>query len=568
MTALKTLGFSLAALFAALLLALIPQHSALANWSEGDVTSIGQHLRSNYEPSGMVYQDRLDWLFVASDEGYISAINPENGTLLHEWRPGGDIEGLAIADHDSNLLYYVHESGVVYEFDFSQGARTGNSWNVSQWLDGSGGAGAEGMSFLPNGYAPYGGSPYADAEMGGLFILVYQATGDQYFFDFSNGQVDLVDMVPSPSWVTDAASVHYEPLTHSLTTIYAGYHLSETYIDGVSQGMVNIGGTDTEAFAMTLHCGQLGTTAATVFTGDDKTHEVLRYDNVMVECLELSEGVQPVPTPEPEPEPTPEPEPVVEVSRTIETLVEESTSTETWEESSTSQDYELIESDVSTRVIVTETTTVSTYGVDTTTTTETPVTTILYSDGSTEEVIGESTTSTTEGEAYLISEESTETVLEDFVVPGVYDPDLPCNEQSTEYEGVYYTGSTNCQYIIGSNGRYVKIYNREGEMIAARYVYKKVPKEFDIQVMDLYEDGIDEIVLISTPPKRSRGRIAILQLHEDGSLYKTGHDKIRTPRSNTPEIQSLNQDTGVLEAAFGTRERSFQITASGKVYDL
>ena len=65
---------------------------------------VGSNLPSGYEPSGIVWHSRMEKLFLVSDGGIVSSINA-NGAGVTNWYPGGDIEGVTVAQPQDDFIY-------------------------------------------------------------------------------------------------------------------------------------------------------------------------------------------------------------------------------------------------------------------------------------------------------------------------------------------------------------------------------------------------------------------------------------------------------------------------------
>lgn len=137
--------------------------------------------------------------------------------------------------------------------------------------------------------------------------------------------------------------------------------------------------------------------------------------------------------------------------------------------------------------------------------------------------------------------------------------DMPADTSSVQYEA-----TTDCQHLVASDGRYVFIYDIDGNRVAQRYLYRKVPGTFDLAVSDLYSDGVDDILVANMPPIRSNGRLSVLQF--DGSnLTKTGFAKTAVSSDRTAEIVHVDDQFGSVLVHFGSDQVMFGVYKSGKV---
>jgi hypothetical protein len=144
------------------------------------------------------------------------------------------------------------------------------------------------------------------------------------------------------------------------------------------------------------------------------------------------------------------------------------------------------------------------------------------------------------------------------------EPEEPvCIDVPSDTADVQYEATTDCQYYVESNGRYVFVFNGDGERVARRYLYRKVPGTFDLVVTDLYSDGVDDILVANMPPKRNNGRLSVLQL--DGtSLTKTGFAKTPVSSDRTAEIIHVDDQFGSVIVNFGSDQVMFGVYKSGK----
>ncbi len=277
-----------------------------AAWPTGSGTEIGSGLPSGYEPSGAVWHERLGVLFLVSDDGWVSWMD-QSGTSPTTWTPGGDLEGIAVADPSSDYLYLgVEDPDSIREFDISTGALTGKSWNLTTWMTGAPGSGLEALTFVPNGDHPY---PASDS--GGLFYAGLQADGRIYVFDVDlahSGTVSPVDTIEPYPGLTDLSGLHYHAETGILYAIFDSWGLLlEMDTNGAIIGAYVLPGDTQEGVTLLPACPETNTS---IFIAED-AGEVWRYDGYPIVCL-----TTPSPSPSPTVSVTPSPSPTASPSMT------------------------------------------------------------------------------------------------------------------------------------------------------------------------------------------------------------------------------------------------------------
>jgi len=131
------------------------------------------------------------WAIVEDGNGSFE-IDYENGRLA-EWYPGGDLEGITQVDYDEPSIYVIVE-GIdrIRKYDVSEHGvvKLWQEWNISFHVPTSGGAGSEGITFVPdfwleeNGFTDEEGNLYTSQNgMGGLIFIAHQNGGRVYVFD-------------------------------------------------------------------------------------------------------------------------------------------------------------------------------------------------------------------------------------------------------------------------------------------------------------------------------------------------------------------------------------------------
>ena len=231
----------------------------------GNVGSPGG-LPALYEPSGAVWHERLGVLLVVSDGGSVSQMDAD-GQNVTTWTPGGNLEGIAIADPRSDLVYLGDEHpDSVHEFDLSTGTLTGNSWDLTPWMTGPGSPGLEGLTYVD-----------------GLFYAGHQREGSIYVFRLlEGGAVELVDLFSAPSGRDDVSGLHYDRATQRLYAIHDDFDvIVELKRDGTFIREFDLPGVNQEGITVIPDCG---TEQSRLFVSED-SQAVWRYELYPAACV-------------------------------------------------------------------------------------------------------------------------------------------------------------------------------------------------------------------------------------------------------------------------------------------
>jgi hypothetical protein len=445
---------------------LLPQTSSAAVLPIPDgVTSaeIGHAaLGTGWEPSGMVWHSRLNGNLVVSDEGKMALLDLE-GNLLDSWSIGYDLEGVAVVDAASDLIYLADErNGVIREFSLATDTLTGVSWDVSAWLaNTASNQGMEALTFVPDGAHPYGATAF-----GGAFYAGVQESGNIHIFSVGSSITELG--VIASNGVTDISGLHFDASTGYVVAVHDGWNLGRLYTTaGTLVAEMTLPGDNQEGVTGFVTADGVVSVFIAEDAGGSGRSEVWRY-TYDASALLITE--------EPEEEVVEEP---VEEEEVVEELEEE------------------------------------------------------------EEVIVE--------EPEVIEEE----------------PEVVCVDVPVNGDGVKYTTTSDCQFLVASNGRFVKFYNMEGEKVAQRWWYRRLPEDFQIVVMDLYDDGIEDVMMVTSSPVSNRGRIALSQF--DGSdLVKTGHARMMAEDDRTTTVLHVDAALGTVLVSYGDVEVLYHVTKEGK----
>jgi len=133
---------------------------------------IGVGLPGGYEPSGADWHSRLNKVFGVHDNGYLFSMN-KDGSDVTTWPIGGDLEGVTIADPESDFVYMGREyPAAILEFNIETGAVT-RTFSLGAWMPESSSQGLEALTFVEIEGHPEGG----------VFWAGHQGNGKIYAFN-------------------------------------------------------------------------------------------------------------------------------------------------------------------------------------------------------------------------------------------------------------------------------------------------------------------------------------------------------------------------------------------------
>ena len=176
---------------------------------------IGNGLGSGYETSGIVWHSRLERFFTVDDGGQLSSMDVEGSDIVHYDGINGDLEGVAVAHPDTDLIYVGRESGVIMEYDIAnrRGVRV---FGLATWMGSSRGSGLEALTFVPDAEDPEGGLFYAGKQGDGVIYafrlpIASSSTSKSVEFKFT--------IQPAPRR-TDLSGLHYDATNDVLYAIW------------------------------------------------------------------------------------------------------------------------------------------------------------------------------------------------------------------------------------------------------------------------------------------------------------------------------------------------------------
>lgn len=155
-----------------------------------------------------------------------------------EWAPGGDLEGITQADYKDQSVYLMAEGeDIIRRFDTSVYGvvKLTHSWNIKPHVPTSGGAGSEGITFVPDswltskGFVDKAGAPYVSRNgMGGLFFVAHQNGGQVYVFDLSTAGTALNFVGAYKTSRTESSGLEFD---RSNGRLYVWHNLGTNYLE-------------------------------------------------------------------------------------------------------------------------------------------------------------------------------------------------------------------------------------------------------------------------------------------------------------------------------------------------
>ena len=134
---------------------------------------IGSGLPTGYEPSGALWHTQLNKFFTVWDNGVVSMMEYD-GTNITNWNVAGDLEGICVADPNSDFVYVGLErpDDGIAEFNITAGNVT-RFFNLTSWMQSvDPNLGLEALTFVPDTVNPEGGYFYAGLqETGTIYVF-------------------------------------------------------------------------------------------------------------------------------------------------------------------------------------------------------------------------------------------------------------------------------------------------------------------------------------------------------------------------------------------------------------
>jgi glycosyltransferase involved in cell wall biosynthesis len=246
-----------------------------APWPAGSGTEIGHvgsngYLPEDYETSGAIYHSVRNTIITVSDSGLICEMSAGGGNAT-VWELDEDLEAVTVADPSSNLIYLgIEHPDSIIEFNLSTGQPTGNSWDLTDWMDGSNSRGLEALTYVD-----------------GLFYAGLQDDGTIHKFQLgSNGNATRVGYFNSYGGRDDISGLHYDQCTDRL---YAIHDSDDILIEYNSNGQYlrsfNLPNDNQEGVSIV---GGVDTSSTTIYIAQD-SGELYKYTGYPVSpCEDLS----------------------------------------------------------------------------------------------------------------------------------------------------------------------------------------------------------------------------------------------------------------------------------------
>jgi uncharacterized protein YjiK len=228
---------------------------------------IGGGLPPGFEPSDAAWHPRLQRLFVVSDGGLIASMDADGGSV-RTWPLAGDLEGICVADPESDRIYVaIERPSSIVEFDLKEG-RTLRTFPFPI-VDGAGkkkNKGLEALTFVPDAGDPEGGAFWAGVQSdGSVHVLSIPVRSDR-----ARTTLRELRVFKPVSGASDLAGLDWDPSTESVFAVFDRENLL-VVLDrqGKERARWSLPGDDQEGVAVT---------ADRIFIADDGGHRVVRYE--------------------------------------------------------------------------------------------------------------------------------------------------------------------------------------------------------------------------------------------------------------------------------------------------
>jgi len=211
---------------------------------------IGNGLGSGYETSGIVWHSGLQKYVTVDDGGQVSSMDINGNNVTHR-SLAGDLEGITVADPNSNFVYVGKEnSNSIVEYNIAGGWPI-RSFGLAFWMPLSGNAGLEALTFVSDPNHPEGGLFYAGRQADGKIYafslpIASSTTSESVSFEFS--------FQPAPGR-NDLSGLHYDAAHNILYAIWDsdnyiramrpdGTYLQEWHLPGTRQEGITFQGNN------------------------------------------------------------------------------------------------------------------------------------------------------------------------------------------------------------------------------------------------------------------------------------------------------------------------------------
>ena len=235
-------------------------------------SNIGAGLETLFEPSGIVWHERLNQLFLVSDSGILTRMNLD-GSDVTNWSLPGDLEAVTVTDPASDFVYVgVEHVAAIKEVNINTGLVT-RTFTLPSGIYSETNQGLEALTFVPDSSSVEGGYFWVGIQQTGM-IHVYEVpllstTGDITITDSQQ----IVAWAPLPG-VTDISDLYYDGVHQKIFALYdSSNKLVSLTPDRIleSQYDLPLSTHDQEGFAVDGECH--------LYIAEDPagTHDVWRY---------------------------------------------------------------------------------------------------------------------------------------------------------------------------------------------------------------------------------------------------------------------------------------------------
>lgn len=216
-------------------------------WQESqNLTELDDDFGRNLSGAHWNAETRTLWVCVNAPGKFLALVEDgaggfkvaERAGQRAEWAPGGDLEAITQVNLAEQAVYVLAEGeDVIRKFDTSTAAvRLLASWNIRAFVPTSGGAGSEGIAFVPDswlvarGFVDRTGTPYTSkGGMGGLVFVAHQNGGAVYAFDLSPaGGVVFVGSYQTTR--TESSGLEFD---RSSGRLYVWHNIGSNYLEEV-----------------------------------------------------------------------------------------------------------------------------------------------------------------------------------------------------------------------------------------------------------------------------------------------------------------------------------------------
>ncbi len=223
-------------------------------WQQAQVlTSLDDDFGKNLSGAHWNSESRTLWVCVNAPGKFLALVEDGAGSFKvdtrngqrGEFSPGGDLEGVTQVDLKEQAVFVLAEGeDVVRKYDTSVygTVKLLQAWNIHAFVPTSGGAGSEGISFVPDawltvkGFVDKAGAPYTSRNgMGGLMFVAHQNGGGVYVFDLSPTTPTVTFVGSYKTARSESSGLEFDRSTGRL---YVWHNLGSNYFEVVDLASV------------------------------------------------------------------------------------------------------------------------------------------------------------------------------------------------------------------------------------------------------------------------------------------------------------------------------------------